>query len=84
MIAAIGEHLHRASRVVELDVPYSRGDVLAALHREGEVLSAVEGEVSTRVRAKLPGAAVGQFAAFISAIGPDDQAIPLGGESAAS
>ena len=52
--------------MVELSIPYSRGDVLAALHREGEVLTMVEGEQSTTVRAKLAGAALAQFAPFLT------------------
>ena len=37
-------------------VPYDRGDVLAALHRAGEVLVEVHDEQGTRVRARLPDA----------------------------
>ncbi|HTT88646.1 MAG TPA: hypothetical protein VMF65_03770, partial [Acidimicrobiales bacterium] len=46
--------------------PFSRGDVLAALHREGEVLETVEAEQATVVRAKLAGAALAQFAPFMA------------------
>ena len=34
-------------------MPYDRGDVVAALHRDGEVLVEVHGEGGTRVRARL-------------------------------
>ena len=53
-----------ASRVVELVVPFSRGDVLAALHREGEVLSSAQGAEATLVRARLDRASVARFAQF--------------------
>jgi GTPase len=66
LVEAVAYQLHRSSRVVELSVPYSRGDVLAALHREGEVLEAIEGEGATMVRAKLPVAALAQFVPFMS------------------
>ncbi|MGH9106556.1 MAG: GTPase HflX [Acidimicrobiales bacterium] len=65
LLEAIGHQLHRASRLVELSVPYSRGDVMAAVHREGEVLATSEGEGATTVLAKLPGAALSQFAPFL-------------------
>ena len=46
------------------DVPYDRGDVLAALHREGEVLVEVHEESGTRIRARLPEASVTRFREF--------------------
>jgi GTP-binding protein HflX len=52
------------ARIVEFVVPYERGDVLAALHREGEVLIEVHAEGGTRVRARVPDAAAGRFAEF--------------------
>jgi GTP-binding protein HflX len=65
LVDAVARQLHRSSRVVELSVPYSRGDVLAALHREGEVLETTETDGATLVRAKLPGAALAQFMPFM-------------------
>jgi len=47
-------------------VPYDRGDVLAALHRAGEVLVEVHDNGGTRVRVRLPEAATGRFAEFAS------------------
>lgn len=66
LLDAIAYQLRASAHVVELSIPYSRGDVLAALHREGEVLTMVEGEQSTTVRAKLAGAALAQFAPFLT------------------
>jgi GTP-binding protein HflX len=65
LVEAIAHQLHLASRTVDLRVPFSRGDVLAALHREGEVLEASEGDGWTLVRAKLPASALAQFASFL-------------------
>jgi len=46
-------------------VPYERGDVMAALHRAGEVLVEVHGDRETRVRARIPDAGVSRFAEFV-------------------
>ena len=54
LLAAIGDRLRALARVSEFVVPYDRGDVLAALHRAGEVLVEVHGDDGTRVRARLP------------------------------
>jgi GTP-binding protein HflX len=58
--------LRALSAVVELSVPYERGDVLAALHREGEVLVEVHDEHATRVRARLPRGGVDRFREFLA------------------
>jgi GTP-binding protein HflX len=63
-LTAISDRLRALARVVELVVPYDRGDVLAALHRAGEVLVEVHDEHGTRVRARLPSSANGRFAEF--------------------
>ncbi|MFM8236378.1 MAG: GTPase HflX [Actinomycetota bacterium] len=65
LLASIGERLRELSRVVELAVPYDRGDVLAALHREAEVLVEVHEAEVTRVRIRIPRAALGRFAEFV-------------------
>ena len=49
-------------------IPYERGDVLAALHREGDVLVTVHDDAGTRVRARLPDAVVGRFAELVTAV----------------
>jgi GTP-binding protein HflX len=63
-LGTLGERLRSLTRVVEYVVPYERGDVLAALHRAGEVLVEVHGDNGTRVRARLPDASAGRFAEF--------------------
>ena len=42
-----------SDRVVELVVPWSRGDVLAAIHREGEVVGQSDGEESATLQVVL-------------------------------
>ncbi|HEY7438672.1 MAG TPA: GTPase HflX [Acidimicrobiia bacterium] len=61
LLTTIGTRLRALGHVVELEVPYTRGDVLAALHREGEVLIEVHGEGGTRVRARIPNAIVSRY-----------------------
>jgi GTP-binding protein HflX len=52
LLRVIGDRLRALTTVVELVVPYDRGDVLAAVHREGAVLveTALEGAMRLRVR----------------------------------
>jgi GTP-binding protein HflX len=64
LLDAIGDRLRALLHVSEFVVPYDRGDILAALHRAGEVLVEVHDDTGTRVRARLPHAAVGRFAEF--------------------
>ena len=66
LLRAIGDRLRSLARVGEYVVPYDRGDVLAALHRAGEVLVEVHAEGGTRVQARLPDASAGRFAEFES------------------
>jgi GTP-binding protein HflX len=67
LLTTIGDRLRALARVVELVVPYDRGDVLAALHRAGEVLVEMHVDEGTRVRARLPVSANGRFAEFAAA-----------------
>jgi GTP-binding protein HflX len=60
----IGNRLRALNEVVELSIPYDRGDVVAALHREGEVLVEVHDDSATRVRARLPRRALPRYAAY--------------------
>jgi GTP-binding protein HflX len=65
LLAALGVRLRALVPIVELEVPYDRGDVVAALHREGEVLVEVHDDSGTRVRARLPRVDVARFAEFV-------------------
>jgi GTP-binding protein HflX len=63
-LQALSDRLRALATVVELLVPYERGDVLAAVHREGEVVSTTETDDGLRVRARLDDAAAGRLADF--------------------
>jgi GTP-binding protein HflX len=64
LLRAIGEHLRALTSPVELLVPWDRGDVIAAVHREGEVLSEAHEEAGARIRARLDPVAQSRFVAF--------------------
>jgi GTP-binding protein HflX len=66
LLVAVGDRLRAATEVVELVVPYDRGDVLASVHREGEVLVEQADEGAMRVRARLDEAAASRFREFVA------------------
>ncbi len=63
----LSDRLRALSKVVELLIPYDRGDLLAAVHREGEVLSTDHADDGVRVCARLADASVGRLARFVVA-----------------
>ena len=68
LLDRVGDRLRALAKIVELQIPYDRGDVLAALHREGDVLVVVHEEAGTRVRARLPEAVAGRFAQLVTSV----------------
>ena len=67
LLRALGDRLRALATVYELHVPYDRGDVLAAVHREGEVVSVGDGAEEWVVRARLSAASAGRLAEFVVA-----------------
>jgi GTP-binding protein HflX len=65
LLASIGDQLRATAQFLELLVPYDRGDVIAALHREGEVLSEQHEDAGTRVRARLDTAGAARMREFV-------------------
>ena len=65
LLQAIGDRLRAIGRVVELVIPYERGDVLAAAHREGEVLVESHDESASRLRVRVDEAGAARFREFI-------------------
>jgi GTP-binding protein HflX len=63
-LQSLSDRLRALANIVELLVPYERGDVLAAVHREGEVVSTAHTDDGVRVRARLDEAAAGRLAEF--------------------
>jgi GTP-binding protein HflX len=62
LLQAIGDRLRAVTEVVELLIPYDRGDLLAAVHREGEVVSESHTEGGVEVRARLDAAGKARLA----------------------
>ena len=66
LLVAMGDRLRVGDRVVELDIPWARGDILAAVHREGEIVGEVAGEQSTRIQVVLDDVGKSRFAEFLA------------------
>ena len=64
-LRTLADRLRAITTVVELAVPYDRGDVLASIHREGEVVSTTDEPGHLRVRARLSDASAGRLAEFV-------------------
>ncbi|MEX2658434.1 MAG: GTPase HflX [Acidimicrobiales bacterium] len=65
LLSTVADRLRAVEKVVELLVPYDRGDVVAALHREGEVLVEAHEEDATRIRARLDAAAASRLQEWV-------------------
>jgi GTP-binding protein HflX len=65
LLTTIGDRLRLLTTIVELFVPYARGEVLAEVHREGEVLSEAAEDTGMRVRARLDDAAQSKLEPFV-------------------
>lgn len=64
-LRVLGDRLRALTAIVELAIPYDRGDILASVHREGEVVSTSETEAGFVVRARLDDASKGRLADFV-------------------
>ncbi|MFM1751150.1 MAG: hypothetical protein RL119_112 [Actinomycetota bacterium] len=65
LLTTLADRLRSIARVTDLVIPFERGDVLAAVHREGEVVSTTQDETGFRLRARLSEASAGRLAEFI-------------------
>lgn len=70
LLRTLGDRLRSIGTVVELLIPYERGDALASVHREGEVVSTSHEEGGLRVRARLAAASAGRLAEYVVARRP--------------
>ena len=61
----LADRMRAISQVTELLVPFDRGDVVAAIHREGEVVSIEEDDNGLRIRARLSQASAGRLREFV-------------------
>jgi GTP-binding protein HflX len=66
-LRVVADRLRGSDRVVELVVPWARGDVLAAVHREGEVVGQTDGEEFATLQVVLDEVGKARFAEFVAA-----------------
>jgi GTP-binding protein HflX len=67
LVRTLSDRLRVQDRVVELSIPWARGDVLAAVHREGEVVEQVAGEDAAMVHVVLDDVGRARFSEYIVA-----------------
>jgi GTP-binding protein HflX len=65
LLEVVAARLRSLTTVVELVIPYDRGDVMAAAHRAGEVLDESAGEGGMHLRGRFDDASVGRFREFV-------------------
>lgn len=66
-LRAIGDRLRALAVVYDLVIPYDRGDIMASVHREGEIVSTTDDETAWVIRARLSDASAGRLGEFITA-----------------
>ena len=64
-LRAIGDRLRALAVIYDLVIPYDRGDIMASVHREGEVVSTTDDEAAWVIRARLSDASAGRLGDFI-------------------
>ena len=65
LLLAIGDRMRALTTVIEWLIPYDRGDIVATVHREGEVVSTANEDNGMRVRARLADASAGRLSEFV-------------------
>jgi GTP-binding protein HflX len=65
LLNALSDRLRSLTQVTELLIPFDRGDMLAAVHREGQVLVEQPEEHGIRVRARLEPGSIGRLQEFV-------------------
>ena len=65
LLLAIGDRMRALTTVIGLLIPYDRGDIVATVHREGEVVSTSNEQTAMRIRARLADASAGRLSEFI-------------------
>ena len=65
LLATIGDRLRAMTTVLDLVIPFDRGDLLAAAHRAGEVLHEEPGEGGMHLRGRFDDATAGRFREYV-------------------
>jgi len=66
LVAALSERLVSDVALVRLEIPYSRADIVAAAHREGEVVAEKHEESGSVLEVRLPRARLAPFEKFVT------------------
>jgi GTP-binding protein HflX len=66
LLDAIAAHLSRLKVEVRLEIPFDRGDVVARVHEEGDVLEESYSEKGTRLLARLDRSLLPEMTAFLA------------------
>ncbi len=67
LLLAIGDRLRSTTELCELLVPFSRGDVLAMAHREGQVVAEAADEEGMRITVRLEASSKSRLAEWLVA-----------------
>jgi GTP-binding protein HflX len=65
LLETVSGRLRALTRVVDVVIPYDRGDLIAAAHRSGEVLEELPGEGGMRLRARFDEASMARFGEYV-------------------
>lgn len=65
LVLRIGDRLRSLQQPVDLFVPYARADVVASLHRYGDVMSETAGDEGLSMRVRLPDWESARFTEFV-------------------
>lgn len=72
LLRTIADRLRTVNVPYRLHVPYARGDALAMVHREGEVVSVEDADAGWELEALLSDASAGRLSEFVVHGGSDD------------
>ena len=79
LMAVIGDRVRSMTELAELLIPWHRGDMIASVHREGQVLSESAEEAGMRLKARLEPASLGALREYLT---DPAQAAAVGGRAA--
>lgn len=71
-LRTLADRMRSITTVTELFIPYDRGDVLASVHREGEVVLKEQSDEGTLVRVRLSDASAGRLRQFATGRATDN------------
>jgi GTP-binding protein HflX len=64
LLGRIGELVEKTMVIMTLEIPYTRGDLVAAVHRVGEVIEEKHDDNGTILEVRIPETSQAQFAQF--------------------